>query len=166
MSPTTLYQLTAQASTRLPESLRNSDSIRQALSQVNERFPNGMQLDAADLAVLTEASRSLQRRIMPGSTVDVSLQFPALCDISSELFRMVRNIRQDIKDIISDHESELKDDCVGALEYVTEFRTGMAPALARSILLRSFANYVDTVLLAQIRFASENMEIELHVKEL
>ncbi|WP_028453085.1 hypothetical protein [Chitinilyticum aquatile] len=166
MSPTTLYQITARASARLPESLRNSDNIRQALSQVNERFPNGLQLDAADLAVLTEASRSLSRRIMPGSTVDVSLQFPVLCDISSELFRMVRSIRQDIKDIISDHESELRDDCVGALEYVSEFRTGMAPALARSIMLRNFANLVDSVLLAQIRFSTENMEIELHIKEI
>ncbi|WP_028456594.1 hypothetical protein [Chitinilyticum litopenaei] len=166
MSPTARFQLTARPSSRLPESLRNSDAIRQALSQIHERYPDGMQLDAADLEVLREASRALARRILPGSVVDVSLQFPALCDISSELFRMVRNIRQDIKDILGDHEDELKDNCVGVLQYEAEFRTEMAPALARSILLRNFANLVDSVLLAQIRFASENMEIELHIQEL
>ena len=78
------------------------------------------------------------------------------------LFKEVKDIRKKIKSIVSDHEDELETNHVGALQYVTEFRAEMGPALANSIVLRRFANFVDSVLLAQIQYSAENVEIELY----
>ncbi|XZG69672.1 hypothetical protein ACTSKR_13580 [Chitinibacteraceae bacterium HSL-7] len=159
------FVVTARPSSLLPASLRQSDAIRQALGEVRSLEPNDFMLDNADLATLSDASRILARRLDMSGKLDVPLQFRELCDISSELFRKVRAIRQDVKDIISDHEGALEDNCVGALKYVSDFRTEMAPAIARSIFLRRFANYVDAVILAQILYSTEDMEIELHIGE-
>ncbi|WP_432719594.1 hypothetical protein R0381_000269 [Jeongeupia wiesaeckerbachi] len=162
-----IYKITARASSALPETLRNSEGIRQALAAVHEYFPlDDVQLTDHDLDRLCEASRTLARRIAGRGHIDVALRFTDLCDISSDLFKEVKDIRKAIKDLLGEYEDELEENCVGALRYVSGFRNEMVPALANSILLRRFANFVDAVLLAQIRHSDENVEIELHLVEL
>ncbi|WP_410497720.1 hypothetical protein [Chitinibacter sp. S2-10] len=159
------FVVTARASKKLPEALRNNDGIRQALKAVDEYFPLKLVLDDQQLDLLKKSSKAVARCLIPGSKVDASYQFNHLCEISSELFKEVKEIRKNIKEIVSDHEDELESDRVGALQYVKEFRSEMGPALASSIILRRFANCVDAVLLAQIQYSAENVEIELHIAE-
>jgi prophage DNA circulation protein len=155
--------LIAQACSQLPESLRQSDGIRQAIASIKERYPEWLQINAHDIQELSQVSKTLARAFS-GNTGHITLQFAALCEVSSELFKEVKDIRKEIKGIISDNEQALLDDNVGALAYVPEFRRCMGPALARSIVLRNFANMVDAVLLAQIQYSDENVEIELLIE--
>ncbi|STQ89533.1 hypothetical protein [Iodobacter fluviatilis] len=164
MSQTQTYTLIAQACSQLPESLRQNEGIRQAIISIKERYPEWLQLTALDIQELSQVSKTLGRAFSKSSTGHVTLQFAALCEVSSELFKEVKDIRKEIKDIISDNEQALLDDNVGALAYVPEFRRCMGPALARSIVLRNFANMVDAVLLAQIQYSDENVEIELLIE--
>ncbi|WP_028448473.1 MULTISPECIES: hypothetical protein [Chitinibacter] len=165
MTTSARYRVYARASTKLPESLRSNDGIRQALSAVEEYFPLKLTLEDQHFELLKASSKTFARYMVPGSLVDASFQFDALCEISSELFKEVRDVRKKVKDIVSDYEDELESDHVGALQYVKEFRSEMGPALAKSIVLRRFANCVDAVLLAQIQYSAENVEIELHIEE-
>lgn len=160
------YQLIARACSQLPEGLRHSDGIRQAIASIKERYPEWLQLTPGDLQELCSESKTLARAFAASSDDQFALQFTALCEVSSELFKEVKEIRKEIKNIINDHEQELADNSVGALAYVAEFRKCMGPALTRSILLRNFANMVDAVLLAQIQYSAENVEIELAVAPL
>jgi hypothetical protein len=162
MGNTVRYKVGARASNRLPEALQSSDGIRQALKAVGEYFPLDLTVDDLELELLLKSSKTLSRFFVPGSKIDVAIQFAELCEISSELFKEVKEIRKKAKSIISDHEDELETNHVGALQYVTEFRSEMGPALANSIVLRRFANFVDAVLLAQIQYSAENVEIELY----
>ena len=155
----------ARASSRLPEALKSSDGIRQALKAVGEYFPLDLTVDDLELELLQKSSKNLSRFLVPGSKIDISIQFAELCDISSDLFKEVKDIRKKVKGIIGDHEDELKSDHVGALRYVGEFRSEMGPALANSIVLRRFANFIDAVLLAQIQYSDDNVEIELYITE-
>ncbi|MBY0446065.1 MAG: hypothetical protein K2Q15_12745 [Burkholderiales bacterium] len=159
-----VHTLIAQACSQLPESLRQSDGIRQALASIKERYPEWLQFSALDIQELSQVSKTLGRAFSNSATGHVTLQFAALCEVSSELFKEVKDIRKEIKGIISDNEQALLDDNVGALAYVPEFRRCMGPALARSIVLRNFANMVDAVLLAQIQYSDENVEIELLIE--
>jgi hypothetical protein len=165
MSSKTRYKVSARASSRLPEALKSNDGIRQALKAVDEYFPLNLTVDELELNLLQKSSKTLSRCLVPGSKIDVSIQFAQLCEISSDLFKEVKDIRKKIKNIVSDHEDELESDHVGALQYVNEFRSEMGPALANSIVLRRFANFVDAVLLAQIQYSAENVEIELYISE-
>ncbi|QLI80773.1 hypothetical protein HZU75_04095 [Chitinibacter fontanus] len=165
MSTKTRYVVKARASSKLPEALRSNDGIRQALKASEEYFPLQLVFDDQQFELLKNSSKTLASYLVPGSVVDVSLQFADLCEVSSELFKELKEIRKKIKTIVSDHEDELESDHVGALQYVKEFRSEMGPALERSIPLRRFANRVDAVLLAQIQYSAENVEIELHITE-
>ncbi|MCB5196391.1 hypothetical protein [Deefgea salmonis] len=159
------YKVGARASNRLPEALKSNEGIRQALKAVDGHFPMDLYVDDLELELLQNASRTLSRFLVPGSKIDIAIQFAQLCEISSDLFKEVKEIRKQIKSIISDNEDELETNHVGALQYVTEFRSEMGPALANSIVLRRFANFVDAVLLAQIQYSAENVEIELFISE-
>ncbi|QLG86918.1 hypothetical protein HQ393_00940 [Chitinibacter bivalviorum] len=165
MSTKARFVVNARASSKLPEALRSNDGIRQALKAADEYFPLLLILDDQQLELLKQCSKTLASHLVPGSVVDVSLQFADLCEVSSELFKEVKDVRKKVKGIVSDHEEELESDHVGALQYVSEFRSEMGPALAKSIVLRRFANRVDAVLLAQIQYSAENVEIELHITE-
>jgi gas vesicle protein len=166
MSTKSRFVVTARASKKLPDSLRHNDGIRQALKAVDEYFPlKQLVLDDQQLELLKNSSKAVSRCLFPGSQADASYQFNHLCEISSELFKEVKDIRKKIKEVVSDHEDELESDRAGALQYVKEFRSEMGPALASSIILRRFANFVDAVLLAQIQYSAENVEIELHIAE-
>ncbi|MEN9657827.1 MAG: hypothetical protein RL571_1292 [Pseudomonadota bacterium] len=123
-----------------------------------------MQLSTSEVKELCALSKTLMRAFENKKSANITLQFVELCEISNELFKEVKEIRKEIKDIISDNQQALADDSVGALSYVAEFRKYMGPALARSILLRNFANMVDAVLLAQIQYSAENVEIELLIE--
>ncbi|MFC7418430.1 hypothetical protein ACFQNF_00875 [Iodobacter arcticus] len=158
------YTLIAQACSQLPEGLRQNDGIRQAIASIKERYPKWLQISAHDIQELSQISKTLARALSSSNTGHITLQFAALCEVSSELFKEVKDIRKEIKGIISDNEQALLDDNVGALAYVPEFRRCMGPALARSIVLRNFANMVDAVLLAQIQYSDENVEIELLIE--
>jgi hypothetical protein len=164
MSQTHHYRLIAQACSQLPESLRQSEGIRQAIASIKERYPEWLQLSTSEAKELCALSKTLMRAFENEKSAHITLQFAELCEISSELFKEVKDIRKEIKGIISDNEQALADDSVGALSYVAEFRKCMGPALARSILLRNFANMVDAVLLAQIQYSAENVEIELLIE--
>jgi type I site-specific restriction endonuclease len=155
--------LIAQACSQLPESLRQNEGIRQAIASIKERYPEWLRISAQDIQELSQASKTLAN-IFNNNSVNITLQFAALCEVSSELFKAVKDIRKEIKGIISDNEQALLDDNVGSLAYVPEFRRCMGPALARSIVLRNFANMVDAVLLAQIQYSDENVEIELLIE--
>lgn len=156
--------LIAQACSQLPEALRQNDGIRQAIASIKERYPEWLQISAHDIQELSKISKTLARALSSSNGGHITLQFAALCEVSSELFKEVKDIRKEIKGIISDNEQALLDDNVGALAYVPEFRRCMGPALARSIVLRNFANMVDAVLLAQIQYSDENVEIELLIE--
>ncbi|AMC35126.1 hypothetical protein [Janthinobacterium sp. B9-8] len=158
------YTLIAQACSQLPEGLRQNDGIRQAIASIKERYPEWLQISAHDIQELSQISKTLARALSSNNTGHITLQFAPLCEVSSELFKEVKDIRKEIKGIISDNEQALLDDNVGALAYVPEFRRCMGPALARSIVLRNFANMVDAVLLAQIQYSDENVEIELLIE--
>jgi hypothetical protein len=164
MSQAHSYRLIAQASSKLPDSLRQSEGIRQAIASIKERYPEWLQLSSSEVKDLCSLSKTLLRAFENEKSALITLQFAALCEVSSELFKEVKDIRKEIKGIISDNEQALADDNVGALAYVAEFRKCMGPALARSILLRNFANMVDAVLLAQIQYSDENVEIELLIE--
>jgi hypothetical protein len=134
--------------------VRQSEGIRQAIASIKDRYPKWMQLNTCEVKELRSLSKTLIRAFENKKSANITLQFVESCEISNEIFKKFKEIRKEIKDIISDNQQALADDSVGALSDVVAFRKCMGPALARSILLRNFANMVDTVLLGQIQYSA------------